>query len=113
MFVKKIIDNLKMSTKFALGVLLVLSLLVPNFLGGVSKAEGIMDGNYKIPLSLVNKYEEKNSMGNPALTQYGIMSVKNGKATMKIKFVALDFMGYRGFLGEFYVKGQKVNELNH
>src|SRR3712207_2367277 len=23
------------------------------------------------------------------------------------------FRSYRGFLGEFYVKGQKVNELNH
>jgi len=103
-----------MNTKSVLGVLLIVSILIPVFLGETSKADGVADGYYRIPISLINKhYENQKSMGNPALTQYGIVSIKSGKATMRIKFVALDFMNYRGFLGEFYVKGQKVNELSY
>lgn len=110
MFVKR---DIKIINRFILVSLLIVSVLWSNLFVSTSRAETMKDGNYKVPISLIHKYEDRKSMGNPAMTQYGILSVKNGKATMKLRFVALDFMGYRGFLGEFYVKGQKVKELSH
>ncbi len=91
---------------------LVVGILVSSFSFFKSHAENIPDGNYKIPITLMHKYDEVNSMGNNAIVQYGILKVRNGKPTMKVRFVALTFLNFTGYLSEFLVDNKPVNILS-
>ena len=72
----------------------------------------IKDGYYKIPVSLLKKYENQLSMGNNALYPQGILEVKNGKMRLKLRFNSLKFMNFTGYLSDLKVKDRKVEVLS-
>lgn len=77
-----------------------------------STSYAIEDGIYKLPIKLMKKYDNEVSMGNPALEQYGLLKVENGKTDMKVRFKPLSMFNFKGYLGEFTVKGEPVKILN-
>ncbi len=78
-----------------------------------SNAEGnIKDGYYKVPIVLMKKYDDEESMGNNALKKYAIVEVSNGKVKMKVRFLPLQFMGFTGYLSNLQVKDRELKILS-
>ncbi len=75
-------------------------------------AEEIPDGEYDVKVSLMHAYEEKASMGNNALIPDAKLYINNGNARLKIRFIPLETMGFKGYLGELKVENKTVSVLS-
>jgi len=78
-------------------VLMLVFGLLPNH--RVLAAE-VKDGTYQIQVSLWNAMTDKASMGNAALNQEAVLTVKDGKAVLQLEFKPMTFTGLTGYLSE-------------
>lgn len=84
---------------FSLVLLLLTGFILPI---PVSAAE-TADGTYQVQVELWHASMNQASMGNAALSQVGVLTVKDGKATLKVEFKAMNFAGLTGYLSELDV----------
>lgn len=94
--------------KKVLVLLICFMMILPTVVKFDIYALSIDDGEYTLPVKLLKEYDDETSMGNNALMQEAKLSVKNGKAELRIKFMPLKFMGYEGYLGNLEVDSTKV-----
>lgn len=88
-------------------LLFILLISVPNSLRADAK-----DGEYPVKISLWNAYEDVNSMGASALSSDATLYVKGGAGRLRVSFVPLNYMDFRGFLGELQVNGINASVLS-
>lgn len=88
-------------------LLFILLIMVPNHLRADAK-----DGEYQVKISLWNAYEDVNSMGASALSSDATLYVKGGAGRLRVSFVPLNYMDFRGFLGELQVSGIQASVLS-
>nr|WP_314278704.1 NEAT domain-containing protein [uncultured Peptostreptococcus sp.] len=93
-----------------ISIIMIIALL-STFMPDVSAANP-PDGIYKVNLSLMKKYDEEKSMGNGAFVPTGFVTVKAGKARLKIKMIALSAFNFKGYLSELLVKDKPVDVLS-
>lgn len=84
---------------FGLVLLLITGLLFPGF----ASAAEIADGTYQVQVDLWHASMDQASMGNAALSHEGILTVKDGKAVLKVEFKAMNVAGLTGYLSELDV----------
>lgn len=78
----------------------VMLLLTGLFYSASASAEEVVDGTYRVQVELWHASMDQASMGNAALSQEGELTVKGGKATLKVEFKAMSFAGLTGYLSE-------------
>ncbi len=67
----------------------------------VSKeVSSLEDGTYQVQVNLWNATADKASMGNAALNPAAVLTVKNGKGTLKLEFKGMTFAGMTGYLSQ-------------
>ncbi len=67
---------------------------------------------YTVDVSLLNAYEDVESMGNNSLVPEGKLIVDGKSAKLRLTFVPLDIMDFKGYLGEIKVEGKAVNIIS-
>ena len=100
----------KLCKKKTLYILMAIMFVVSFFqipIGNNNKVQGsqVADGYYEIPANIVYaSIKTQPSMGDAAVEKPLGVLVKNGKATLKIKFksltIRLGVVNYKGYLGE-------------
>lgn len=70
------------------------------------------DGEYDIEVSLLNAYEDKESMGSAALHSSAKLIVEGDSARLRISFVPMDAFGFNGYMGEFSANGIPATVLS-
>lgn len=94
--------------KKSLWMLLLLTLLIfPENARADAK-----DGEYRVKVSMLNAYEDTKSMGGNALDANATLYVHNGNARLRITFVPLNNMDFKGFLGDLQVNGNQAKVLS-
>ncbi len=71
------------------------------------------DGQYDVKVRLLKAYEDKASMGDPALKRNAKLYVNNGQGRLRIEFKPLDFMNFTGYLGSLKVANQTVKIIEN